>query len=149
MTPAPRKCLTSRQRLSSKSIWGCIAVCAVVLTAASPARADFCYQLEGGTFSGDLGFVRFQGAKPTLTGSMQAVAGRIAGLGPVFGTAIITKDGTTFEIGATFFVDAVQGQFDIAFNPPSAKTGSGYGDFGAYNINDSITATKVACSSEP
>lgn len=141
--------MTRSLRPSSKALWGCATAVVLMIAAASPARADFCFQLTGGTFSGDLGFVRFLGPRPTLTGSMQNVTGRIAGLGPVFGSAIITKDGTTLEIGATFFVDAIQGQFDISFNPPSARNGSGYGDFGVYNINDAVTATKVACTSEP
>jgi hypothetical protein len=52
----------------------------------------------------------------------------VAGLSPVFGTATVAKDGSFSEIGAAFFADAVQGQIDVSFFPPTAATGSGFGD---------------------
>jgi hypothetical protein len=117
----------------------------------TPAHADFCIQLNGGLFSGDIGFFRFRGDVPTVVGTIKTMRGRVAGLGPVFGTAVVTKDGATktLEIGASFFADATQGQIDIGFSPPGAKTGSGNGAYGAYGTGDSLTATKVACATEP
>lgn len=125
---------------------------AVPLTFASdPAQADFCIQVTGGSFSGDIGFFRFRGDLPTGTGTIHTLRGRVAGLGPVFGTAIVRKSGgvKTLEIGATFFADATQGQINIGFSPPVAANGSGNGAYGDYGTGDSLTASKVACATEP
>jgi hypothetical protein len=122
------------------------------LTAAkftSTASNAFCLQLNGGSFSGDLGFFRFTGKRPTAAGKIVQLSGRVAGLGPVYGTAVVAKDGTFTEIGATFFVDADEGQIDVSFFPPNATSGSGYGDYGAYGTSDSFTAQVVSCSLEP
>jgi hypothetical protein len=121
----------------------------LVLAAATPAQADYCIRLSGGSFSGDLGFFRFQGTRPTAAGVMQTVRGRVAGLGPFSGSAIVTKNGKTLEIGATFFVDASEGQFDISFSPPGARTGGGYANYGAYDVNQSVVAKSVSCANEP
>jgi hypothetical protein len=122
------------------------------LTAAkftSTASSAFCLQLNGGSFSGDLGFFRFTGKRPTATGKIVHLSGRVAGLGPVYGTAVVAKDGTFSEIGATFFVDAEEGQIDVSFFPPNSTSGSGDGDYGAYGTSDSFTAQVVSCSLEP
>jgi hypothetical protein len=120
-----------------------------LFAAPSPARADFCIQVSGGPFSGDLGFFRFRGDLPVAPGTIRALRGRVAGMSPVFGTATVTKDGKALEIGATFFADAEQGQIDIGFAPPRARAGDGNGDYGAFGTGQSLTATKVRCSSEP
>lgn len=122
------------------------------LTAAkftSTASSAFCLQLNGGSFGGDLGFFRFTGKRPTASGKTVQLSGRVAGLGPVYGTAVVAKDGTFSEIGATFFVDAEEGQIDVSFFPPSSTSGSGDGDYGAYGTSDSFTAQVVSCSLEP
>ena len=80
---------------------------------------------------------------------MVALHGRGAGLDPVFGAATVGKDGSDVEIAATFFIDAVEGQFDVDFVPPGAKYGSGYGDYGVYDANQSVTAKIVHCGLEP
>ncbi len=121
----------------------------VMLAAASPAHADYCIRLSGGSFSGDIGFFRIAGPRPIAAGSMTAMTGRAAGLSPLFGTAIVAKDGSYAEMGATFFIDSTQGQFDIAFNPPGAINGSGYATYGEYGVNTGVTAKIVRCSTEP
>src|SRR5262245_15324602 len=132
-----------------KSFWF-LAVVVIALALAVPARADFCIQLTGGAFSGDLGFFRFKGAAPKTAGRIVNLKGRVAGLSPVFGTAVVAKDGTYLEIGATFFADGTQGQFDASFFPPTNTTGSGDGDYGIYGTGGgSFTATVVNCSLEP
>jgi hypothetical protein len=129
---------------------GCaVAACLLVLASALPARADYCVQLTGGPFSGDLGFFRFKGVKPTAAGTIVTQPGRVAGVGPVFGTAIVARDGSYLEIGATFFADATQGQIDLSFFPPTNNNGSGHGRYGAYGTSASFTAKKVGCNLEP
>ncbi|HEY1961909.1 MAG TPA: hypothetical protein VGG69_05795 [Rhizomicrobium sp.] len=125
------------------------AFAAITMLSAAPARADFCMQLNGGSFSGDLGFFRFQGRLPTAPGAMVALHGRAAGLDPVFGAATVPTDGSYVELGATFFIDATEGQFDVTFFPPGAKNGSGYADYGTYDVNQSVTAKIVHCGLEP
>ncbi len=61
------------------------AVTLAALTAAPPAYADFCLQLNGGSFSGDIGFFRFKKSRPTGSGAIVALKGRAAGLSPVPG----------------------------------------------------------------
>src|SRR5262245_35106703 len=114
-----------------------------------PASADFCLQFSG-ELSGALGFFRFKGNLPTSSGSITKLAGRVAGLSPVFGTATVTGTGPdkTVEIGATFFADASQGQFDVNLFPPFT-TGSGYAGYGEYDVNHAVTLTVVSCSLEP
>ena len=120
------------------------------LAALTPAaRADFCIQLNGGSFSGDIGFFRFKGALPKTKGKITALKGRAAGLSPAYGTATVAKDGTYVEIGASFFIDGDQGQFDVSFFPPSATSGSGGGAYGAYGTGDALTAAIVDCATEP
>lgn len=116
---------------------------------ASPAYADFCIQLTGGSFSGDIGFFRFKGSLPTDDGAIETLKGRAAGLSPAFGTAVVAKDGSYVELAATFFIDAVQGQFDIAFSPPDSKKGAGGASFGEYGLGDAVKAKVVSCSNEP
>ena len=125
------------------------AAAVTAFTSTTPAYADFCLQLNGAPFSGDLGFFRFKGTRPTTKGAIVALKGRVAGLSPVFGAATVAKDGSFLEIGATFFADGTQGQIDVSFFPPSNTSGSGSGDFGAYGTSDSFTATVVSCSLEP
>ena len=115
----------------------------------TPAHADFCIQLTGGSFSGDLGFFRFKGDIPLVAGEIVQLRGRVAGLDPVFGTAVVAKDGSYVELGATFFADAEEGQIDVTFAPTTSKTGVGYGDYGTYGTGTSFSAKKVACSNEP
>jgi hypothetical protein len=120
-----------------------------MLAATTPARADYCIRLTGGSFSGDIGFFRISGARPTAAGSMTPMTGRAAGLSPLFGTAVVAKDGSYAEFGATFFIDSTQGQFDVSFNPPNATNGSGYAEYGEYGVNTGVTAKFVRCSGEP
>ena len=68
--------------------------CTALPMFALPAQADFCMQLNGGAFSGDLGFFRFHGKMPTIPGKIMTLKGRVAGLSPVFGTAVVATDGT-------------------------------------------------------
>jgi hypothetical protein len=131
---------------------GALLVAVGALTAAkftSTASPAFCLQLNGGPFSGDLGFFRFTGKRPTAAGKIVQLSGRVAGLSPVFGTAVVAKDGTFLEIGATFFADGVEGQIDVEFFPPNSNSGSGDGDYGAYGTSQSFTAQVVSCSLEP
>lgn len=118
---------------------------------AMPASADYCIQLNGGSFSGDLGFFRFKDTEPLphIKGTIKTLTGRVAGLSPAFGTLTVAKDGSFIELGATFFADATQGQFDIYLSPPRYTSGSGYADYGTYGVNQSVTATVVRCSTEP
>jgi hypothetical protein len=124
-----------------------VALLAVITT--MPARADFCIQLNGGPFSGDLGFFRFKGQRPIESGKIVTLRGRVAGLSPVFGTAVVAKDGSYLEIGATFFADGEQGQILVAFFPPTNRSGNGSGNYGQYGTGASFTATKVNCAGEP
>jgi hypothetical protein len=112
-------------------------------------ESGFCMQLNGGPFSGDLGFFRFNGGRPAASGKIVALTGRVAGLSPVFGTITVAKDGSFSELGATFFADADEGQFDVTFNPPKSTSGDGYGDYGTYGTAESVTADIVSCSLEP
>lgn len=121
----------------------------VALGAAAPAKADYCIRLSGGSFSGDIGFFRIAGARPSIANSMKAFAGRAAGPSPVFGSVIVNKEGTTAEMGASFFIDASQGQFDISFSPPLGLTGDGYASYGTYNVGTHVAAKIVRCSGEP
>jgi hypothetical protein len=136
-----------------KSIRGVALCCATVpifaLAATGPARADFCIQLNGGPFGGDLGFFRFTGKLPKKPGQIVPLSGRAAGLDPVYGSATVATDGSYVELGATFFVDADQGQIDITFIPVKSKHGSGYGDYGQYGTGQDVDADIVACDLEP
>jgi hypothetical protein len=124
-------------------------VLGLAMTGASPAFADVCIQLNGGSFSGDIGFFRFKGSLPTKAKAIEPLAGRAAGLSPAYGTAIVGKDGTYLELAATFFVDGVQGQFNVAFSPPTNKKGSGAAAFGKYGLTTDVKAKIVSCSLEP
>lgn len=119
------------------------------LLVATPAAADYCFQLNGGPFSGDLGFFRFDGKRPTKNGAIEQLTGRVAGLSPVYGTSTVGKDGSFAEFTATFVADGVEGQIDVQFFPPSASTGTGTGDYGAYGLGTSFSASVVDCSGEP
>ena len=125
------------------------AVVFVLLAMATPARADFCVQLNGGSFSGDIGFFRFKGSLPKAKGGIVTLKGRAAGLSPAYGTATVAKDGTYVELGVSFFIDGDQGQFDVSFFPPTAVSGSGGGAYGAYGTGDALTAAIVNCATEP
>jgi hypothetical protein len=142
------------RRIGARSKWISalsvfVATSALTFAVAMPARADFCLQVAGGPFSGDLGFFRFSGKRPTKKGVIEQLTGRVAGLSPVFGTATVAKDGTFVEIGATFFADGTQGQIDVSFFPPTSTSGSGGGDYGAYDAGQAVTANIVACTLEP
>jgi hypothetical protein len=130
-------------------VLACAVVPAFALTTALPVQADFCLQLNGGPFSGDLGFFRFKGKMPTIAGKIVTLRGRVAGLDPVFGTATVATDGSYVELGATFFADAEEGQIDTTFFPPTSQTGSGYGDYGQYGTGASFDASVVSCGLEP
>jgi len=134
---------------SRNLVLACAVLPAFALAAALPAHAAFCLQLNGGPFSGDLGFFRFKGKMPTVPGQIVTLRGRVAGLSPVFGTATVATDGSYVELGATFFADAEEGQIDVTFAPPTAQSGSGYGDYGQYGTGASFDASVVACSLEP
>jgi hypothetical protein len=136
-------------RAAHRRGWMTGGVFAALLLAAAPAYADFCIQVDGGPFSGDLGFFRFKGGLSNGKGRIAALRGRVAGLGPVYGTVVNAQDGSYAEIGATFFVDAEEGQIDITFSPPKSKNGTGYGDYGAYGTGASLTAKRVSCGKEP
>lgn len=119
---------------------------------AAPAAADFCIRLNGGPFSGDIGFFRFTGALPTKAGKIKALAGRAAGLSPVFGSATVVSlepGSTQVEIGATFFIDATQGQFNVFLSGPTFMSGFGYGSYGVYGVNSSVSVAVVDCTTEP
>jgi hypothetical protein len=124
-----------------------LAIFATILVA-FPVWADWCLQLDG-TLSGDLGFFRFTGIQPRQPGQIVNLAGRVAGLGPAYGTATVNKDGTSLEVGVTFFADAEQGQFDIWLQGPSYLKGDGYAGYGAYGTSGHVTAKRVLCSGEP
>jgi hypothetical protein len=130
-----------------------VGICMVAAIAffgmATPSFADYCVQLNGGSFSGDIGFFRFPGKAPKKAGAIAPLTGRAAGLSPVFGTATVAKDGSFLELGVTFFIDGVEGQFDVEFFPPTAKAGSGSGSYGVYGVSDSVDATIVDCTTEP
>jgi hypothetical protein len=117
---------------------------------AAPARADFCIQLSG-DLSGDLGFFRFLGDLPNEKGTITPLTGRVAGLSPVWGSAVvIKKPGMSYlEIGATFYADSVLGQINVTFSPPGNRDGSGVGDYGTFGSTASFTAQRVACKLEP
>jgi hypothetical protein len=141
-------------RVSTWSKWNSAlfvfaATSVLAFAVATPARADFCIQLNGGPFSGDLGFFRFKGTLPKGKGAVITLKGRVAGLSPVFGTATVAKDGTFVEIGTTFFADGTQGQIDVSFFPPTAAAGSGGGDYGTYDAGQAVTANIAACTLEP
>jgi hypothetical protein len=128
-----------------------IAAATLLGFSSAPAAADFCLQLNGGDFSGDIGFFRFDGPLPPgKPNSMVPMAGRAAGTGePVFGGAVINADGTSFQLGATFFIDNVQGQFSLGVSSVT-KTGSGHGRYGAYDIGGSSFQVKIVnCNKEP
>jgi hypothetical protein len=117
------------------------------------ASADICIQISGPTcdLSGDLGFFRFNRKLPKNAKKFVALHGRACGEGPAFGTAVVDSEGKGIEVGATFFCDAGQGQFDIWF-PLGSKigdTGSGYASYGVYDVLSSCDAELVDCALEP
>ena len=124
------------------------AVLAATLAVASPASADICLQMSG-ALSGDLGFFRFRGSMPRRAGEMASLNGRVAGLSPAFGAITRAKDDTFIEMGATFFADGVQGQFDIVLDPPGFTTGTGGAGYGIYGVSDGVTVVVVNCQLEP
>ena len=124
-------------------------VALLVLGLAGPATADFCVQVSGGPFSGDLGLFRFKGGLPKGKGSIKKLNGRVAGLSPVFGTATVYPDGSGTELGFTFFADATQGQVNVSIFGPTFTDGFGYGDYGAYGTGESVTATIIDCTCTP
>ncbi len=132
------------------SIITLLAVLSMALFTASPARADFCLQLNGAVLSGDLGFFRFTQRLPKKAGRIEPLAGRVAGLSPAFGAATFAKDGSVIEVAVTFFADAAEGQFDVWLTSDSQyNSGFGYADYGTYDVNVSHTVTVVDCSLEP
>ncbi len=141
----------SGRKLSTFSAAALALLAGVLFCVPIPACADFCVQVSGGPFSGDLGFFRFKGSLPKAKGAMVSLAGRVAGLSPVFGAATVQLDGSGVELGATFFADAEQGQIDLFFPLPLTRSsaGSGYGDYGAYGTGASLTANLVSCKGEP
>jgi hypothetical protein len=132
------------------SIITALAVLSMSLFTASPARADFCLQLNGGALSGDLGFFRFAKRLPKKPGTFVPIVGRVAGLSPAFGAATVSDDGAVIEVAVTFFADAAEGQFDVWLTSSSQYTsGNGYADYGTYDVNVSHTVNVVNCSLEP
>lgn len=139
-----------RPRLRAAGLAATAATALLALSSA-PAAADFCLQLNGGDFSGAIGFFRFDGPLPPgPADSMVPVAGRAAGTGePVFGGAVINADGTSFQLGATFFIDNVQGQFSLGVSSVT-KTGSGHGHYGQYDLSGTSVQVKIVnCNKEP
>ncbi|MDR4306654.1 hypothetical protein IHQ68_08490 [Chelatococcus sambhunathii] len=125
---------------------------ALFAASAAPASADVCVRLNGGSFSGDIGFFRFKGELPTEPNQVVSLAGRAAGLSPAWGVAVTPKAGSGqnyVELGVSFFIDGVQGQFDVAFSPATSKKGEGSASFGEYGLGDSVKAKIVPCSDEP
>jgi hypothetical protein len=126
-----------------------LAAAALLGLSAVPAAADFCIRLDGGDFSGDIGFFRFAGKVPTEPKAMLSMAGRAAGTGePVFGSAVTDNKGKNFQLGATFFIDGEQGQFTLSMNVKSG-TGEGRGRYGEYGTGSFFDAEIVSCSEEP
>jgi hypothetical protein len=125
-------------------LWATLAM----LVIASPVYADWCLQLSDG-LSGSIGFFRFVGAKPTTKGSITPLTARASGYSPAFGTATVRKDGSTLELGVTFFSDSVQGQFNVYLEAPGFTTGFGYGSYGEYGVNSPVGAKVVSCRKEP
>jgi hypothetical protein len=126
---------------------GAVALCLVL---AGPARADFCVQLDGPALSGDLGFFRFKGKLPKKAGKIKPLHGRVAGLSPANGTATVYKDKSGVELGVEFYADAAQGQFDVSiFANQGWTAGSGYANYGAYDVTFGHTVTVVSCNLEP
>jgi len=115
---------------------------------AAPASADWCIQLSG-ALSGAPGFFRFRASPPRKTGEVTALNGRVAGLSPVFGTAVRAKDNSFVEIGATFFSDMEQGQFDVTLDPPTFTTGSGGAELDSFGVDGAVTVAVVSCDLEP
>jgi hypothetical protein len=140
---------TSATRVLRRNLAAGLVAVAMTAAGAAPAAADFCIQLTGGSFSDDIGFFRFKGSMPSDDGAIETLKGRAAGLSPVFGTAVVADDGSFVELAATFFIDAVQGQFDIAFSPPDSKKGAGGASLGEYGLGDAVKAKVVSCSKEP
>lgn len=137
----------TKTRLSA-AFAGSLGVLAV--SAAPAAAADVCIQLNGGSFSGDIGFFRFRDvALPTTPNKIVPLTGRAAGLSPAFGSAVTSQSGGYVELGVMFFIDGVQGQFNVAFSPATSRRGSGGGRYGTYGTSDSVTATIVGCGNEP
>ncbi len=131
---------------------------------AYPAAADWCVSLS--TSSGPWTFpfpalpqppmfVHFKGGMPKKPGGIYHLAGRIGGYNggePVFGTAIVAKDGSQIRVGATYFLDAEQGQFWLAMDAPftSGTFGYGYGDYQNYGTEGANgEGTVVSCTTEP
>ena len=141
--------LTTTKQFLRSLILACASLPLFALATAAPARADFCMQLNGGSVSGDLGFFRFTGKLPKHAGDIVPLSGRAAGLDPVYGSATVATDGSYVEIGATFFVDAEQGQIDVTFVLPKPTHGSGDGDYGTYGTGQSFDADIVSCGLEP
>ncbi len=133
--------------LSFKKIVCLSAILAATLIA-GPVRADWCLQLNG-EISSALGFFRFTGARPTQAGKIVPLTGRVAGLGPAYGTATVQKDGSTVELGVTFWADAEEGQFDVWLRGPRFNKGDGYAGYGQYGTTGDVTAKVVACKDEP
>jgi hypothetical protein len=130
------------------------ALAGAVIMAAAPASpasaADTCIRLNGGSFSGDIGFFRFRNVTlPTEPDRIVTLAGRAAGLSPAWGSAVTPKSGDYVELGVMFFIDGVQGQFNVSFFPPTATRGSGRASYGEYGTSDSVTARIVGCGQEP
>jgi hypothetical protein len=134
--------------MSKAKIATCLLVISASIFIAFPVWAEWCLQLDG-TLSGDLGFFRFTGTQPKQAGQIVSLAGRVAGLGPAYGTATVSKDGTSLEVGVTFFADAEQGQFDIWLQGPYYLKGDGYAGYGTYGTSGHVTAKRVLCSGEP
>jgi hypothetical protein len=127
----------------------------ISLTLAVPAKADFCIQIAPSAsnpacpLSGALGFFRFKGALPKAANRVKPLLGRVAGLSPAFGTVTVYPDASGIELGATFFADAVQGQFDVTLFAPGFNSGEGYADYGAYGANFGCDVELVSCALEP
>jgi hypothetical protein len=126
----------------------------LAVASAAPARAaDLCIQLDGVScpLSGDLGFFRFKAKLPKNPKKAVALHGRVAGLGSAYGTAVMSNDATSIDIGVTFFADATQGQFNGSFDPTDlASVHSANADYGAYDVGGgSCDMTIVDCAGEP
>lgn len=132
--------------------------CALLSAIARPVAADWCVSLGGATidfpFSTQALFVRFKGSMPKKAGKIYPLNGRIGGGDgePVFGTATVDKSGAQMKVGASFFLDAEQGQFWMAMDAPftSGVFGYGYGDYQSYGVSGSTgQGTVVDCGTEP
>lgn len=141
-----------------KTVMAIVPMVALLFGITAPAAADWCVLLSGPDvgfpFASQTLFVRFRGPMPKKPGKIYPLSGRIDGGDgePLFGTATVDKSGGQIKVGATFFLDAEQGQLWMAMDAPftSGVFGYGYGDYQSYGTGGSSgEGTVVDCATEP